>query len=167
MMDLAIAQVVAKASVVDSRPAPAHITSAPNWVRPVTVQCLQEEAKRQSFEPWRLAAILKTEAGQVGTFRLNSNDTYDIGPMQVNTIHLKKLSEVFGASERTLAQLLAYDGCFSVAVGAMLLRQRTNEANGDFWYGIGRYHSKTPDKSARYMLKVHRAMTDIVGEQAQ
>lgn len=105
---------------------------------------------------------MRTENGRIGEFSLNSNGTYDMGPMQVNTVHLQDMSKDFGVGTRELAQLLAYDGCFNVAVGAWLLRRRTNEANGDFWYGIGGYHSKTPSKSAKYILQVHSHMQDIV-----
>ncbi|MEJ6002609.1 lytic transglycosylase domain-containing protein [Paucibacter soli] len=106
--------------------------------------------------------MMKTEGGRVGQFSLNSDGSYDMGPMQINTIHLKELSALYGITSPAMAQLLAYDGCFNVAVGAFLLRKRTNEAGGDFWYGIGRYHNKRSDLSARYILKVHQQMQSIV-----
>ena len=107
---------------------------------------------------------MKTEDGRVGAFSPNSDGSYDIGPMQVNTIHLVDMSKVFGTSPSQLAQLLAYDGCFNVSVGAWLLRTKTNEAAGDFWYGIGRYHSKTPSKSTRYIRRGRKNMQGIVGQ---
>ena len=162
MMDWAILQQLQAASVVDTRPAPASVTSTPKWSRPVTRECLDVEAKRQSLEPWRIAAVMKTENGRVGTFSLNTDGSYDMGPMQINTIHLEELSRMYRLPTSTLAQLIAYDGCFNIAVGAYMLRQRTNEVGGDFWYGIGRYHSKTPDKSAKYILRVHERMQSIV-----
>lgn len=164
MFEAALAEQLQRASIVDVRPAPAHITSTPSWYRPVTAECFLAEAKRQALEPWRLLAVLKTEGGRVGAFSPNRDGSYDIGPMQVNTIHLADLSRVFGTSPSQLAQLLAYDGCFNVSVGAWLLRTKTNEASGDFWYGIGRYHSKTPSKSTQYILSVHKNMQEIVGQ---
>lgn len=163
MFELALAEQLQRASTVDVRPAPANITSTPSWYRPVTAECFLAEARRQALEPWRLLAVMKTENGRVGAFSPNGDGSYDIGPMQVNTIHLADMSKVFGATPSQLAQLLAYDGCFNVSVGAWLLRKRTNEAAGDFWYGIGRYHSKTPSKSIQYILRVHRNMQEIVG----
>lgn len=148
--------------MVDVRPAPAHITTAPGWYRPVTAQCIVLEAQRQQLEVLKVAAVLSTEAGRVGQFVRNSNGTYDIGPAGINTIHLPELSQVFGIPRADVAQLLAYDGCFNVAVSAWLLRKRTNEAKGDFWYGVGYYHSKTPQFTQRYILRVHSNMQRMV-----
>lgn len=167
MFDVALVEQMQKASVVDTRPAPASLTTTPTWYRPVTEQCFLEEAKRQSLEPWRLLAVMKAESGRVGMFSQNANGSYDIGPMQVNTVHLDDMSRVFGVKKAQLAQLLGYDGCFNVSVGAWLLRTKTNEAGGDFWYGIGRYHSKSGHNSTRYILRVHRIMHDIVGTTSQ
>lgn len=162
MFDAVLIQQLQSASVVDARPAPASLTTTPAFYRPVTTDCFLAEAQRQSLEPHKLLAVMKAEGGRIGTFRANTNGTYDIGPMQVNTVHLDEMSKVFRVGKSQLAQMLAYDGCFNVSVGAWLLRMRTNEAGGDFWYGIGRYHSKTASKSTRYILRVHDIMQDIV-----
>lgn len=162
MLDAVLLEQVQKASVVESRPAPARVTTYPGWVRPVTASCVIAEAERQSLDLLKVLAVMKAENGRVGQFVLNSNGSYDIGPMQVNTIHLPELAKTFRVSGETVAQLLAYDGCFNVAVGAWLLRLRTNEAQGDFWYGIGRYHSRTVAYSNQYILRVHAVMQGLV-----
>lgn len=162
MFDAALIQQLQAASLVDARPAPASLTTTPAFFRPVTRDCFMAEARRQSLEPHKLLAVLKAEGGRIGTFRANTNGSYDIGPMQVNTVHLDEMGRVFKVHRSQLAQMLGYDGCFNVSVGAWLLRQKTNEAGGDFWYGIGRYHSKTQSKSTKYILKVHDIMQDIV-----
>ena len=162
MLEAVLLEHVQKASVVASSPAPAGVTTYPGWVRPVTASCVVAESERQSLGLLKVLAVMKAENGRVGQFVLNSNGSYDIGPMQVNTIHLPELAKTFRVSEGTVAQLLAYDGCFNVAVGAWLLRLRTNEAQGDFWYGIGRYHSKTTAYSNSYILRVHAVMQGLV-----
>lgn len=162
MLDSVLLEQVQKASVFEARPAPAHVTTYPGWARPVTAACVVAESARQSLDLLKVLAVMKAENGRVGQFVLNSNGSYDIGPMQVNTIHLPELARTFGVSGGTVAQLLAYDGCFNVAVGAWLLRLRTNEASGDFWYGIGRYHSRTTAYSNTYILRVHSVMQGLV-----
>lgn len=162
MLEAIVIQQLEKSSVVDSRPAPVRVTATPTWARPVTRQCLDIEAKRQGLEILRILAVMSAEGGRVGTFSPNTNGSYDMGPMQINTVHLPELSRMYRVSERHLAQLIAYDGCFNMAIGAYMLRQKTNEAGGDFWYGIGRYHSKTADKSTAYILRVHGHMKNIV-----
>jgi hypothetical protein len=158
VLEAVLYQLAQQASVVDTRPAPAHITVAPAWYRPVTLQCIVQEAERQQLEVVKLAAVLKTEAGRVGQFIRSSDGSYDIGPGGINTIHLPELARTFGIPQATVAQLLGYDGCFNVAVSSWLLRKRTNEAKGDFWYGVGFYHSKTPQYTHRYILRVHDTM---------
>ena len=162
MLDAVLLEQVQKASIFESKPAPARVTTYPGWARPVTTSCVIAEAARQSLDLLKVLAVMKAENGRVGQFVLNSNGSYDIGPMQVNTIHLPELAKTFGVPGDRVAQLLAYDGCFNVAVGAWLLRVRTNEAAGDFWYGIGRYHSRTTVYSNIYILRVHSVMQGLV-----
>lgn len=162
MLEAVVIEQAQLASVVEVRPAPAHITQTPPWYRPVTAQCVLEEAQRQQIEPIKLVSVLSHEAGRVGQFTPNSNGSYDIGPMQVNTVHLPDLAKTYGLPKSTVAQLLAYDGCFNVAVGSWLLRQATNAVNGDFWRGIGRYHSRTPERANSYILRVHGSMQKLL-----
>ena len=161
MLDAALIQEALRASVVEVRPGRGrHAT--PEWTQPVTPQCVIEEAARQSLEVVKVLAVMKAEGGRLGEYSPNANGSYDIGPMQVNTIHLPQLSKTYGIPPDTVSKLLAYNGCFNVAVGAWMLRMRTNEAAGDFWYGIGRYHSATRPDSVKYILRVHRIMVGIV-----
>jgi hypothetical protein len=162
MLDVALIQETQRASVVETRPGQVQFAT-PEWVKPVTPQCVIEEAGRQSLELVKLLAVMKAEGGRLGEYSRNSNGSYDIGPMQVNTIHLPELSKTYGIPEAAVSRLLAYNGCFNVAVGAWILRMRTNEAAGDFWYGIGRYHSATRLDSNKYILRVHGVMVGIVG----
>ena len=162
MLDAALIQETQRASVVEMRPGRVQYAT-PEWVKPVTPQCVVEEAGRQSLEVVKLLAVMKTEGGRLGEYSRNSNGSYDIGPMQVNTIHLPELSKAYGIPQATVSKLLAFNGCFNVAVGAWMLRMRTNEAAGDFWYGIGRYHSAAKLDSKKYILRVHGVMVGIVG----
>ena len=164
MFEAVVIEHLQRASEVVTQPPPPGFGARPQDPRPVTLECFAREAARQSLEPIKLLSVMKVENGRVGTFSRNSNGTYDIGPMQINTVHLAEFSKVFGATESTLRSLLAYDGCFNVAVGAWLLRKRTNEAGGDFWYGIGNYHSKSPPQRTRYIRTVHKTMTEISRE---
>lgn len=158
MLEGALIEQAAAASVVVTNPPPAHVAVAPGWYRPLSATCVLTEAARQHLEPVKVLGVLLAENGRVGQFSANTNGTYDIGPMQINTVHLPDLAATYATSTATIAQLLAYDGCFNVAVGAWLLRKRTDEAGGDFWRGIGRYHNKKPELARRYILRVHAAM---------
>ena len=164
MLDYVLQQEAQRASVIESRPARIQYATPP-WVRPVTPQCVAEEANRQSLELVKLLSVMKTEGGHLGEYSRNSNGSYDIGPMQVNTVHLPELSRIYSIPQATVSKLLAYNGCFNVAIGAWLLRKRTNEAAGNFWYGIGRYHSTARADSNRYILRVHGVMVRLVNSE--
>ena len=150
--------------MVESRPARVQYVT-PAWVRPVTPECVVEEAKRQSLELVKLLSVMRTEGGHLGEYSHNSNGSYDIGPMQVNTVHLPELSRIYSIPQATVSKLLAFNGCFNVAVGAWLLRRRTNEAAGNFWYGIGRYHSTARADATKYILRVHGVMVGLVNSE--
>lgn len=164
MLDAFILDQIHRATPKVVAAAPAWLTSTPPTASPITLSCFHQEAARQQIEPIKLLAVLKTEGGRLGSFVRNTNGTYDIGPMQINTVHLDDLSKTLSTTKSVVAQKLAYDGCFNVAVGAWMLRKRTNEAGGDFWFGIGRFHSKTPTVRNRYILKVHENMVGIVNK---
>lgn len=161
MLDIALIQEAQRASIVETRPGRTQY-AMPEWAKPVTPQCVAQEAGRQSLEVVKVLAVMKAEGGRLGEYSPNTNGSYDIGPMQVNTIHLPELSKIYGIPDEAVSRLLAYNGCFNVAVGAWLLRKRTNEAAGDFWYGIGRYHSAAKPARNRYILRVHRIMVGLL-----
>lgn len=162
MLEAIVVEQARLASIADTRPAPAHITQRPAWLRPVTAQCIVDAANRQNLELIKVLGVMKAESGRVGQFVRNRNGSYDIGPMQINTVHLQMLAKTYGVSTAQVARQLAYDGCFNVSVGAWLLRIGTNKASGDFWYGVGRYHSATTTYSRKYILRVHAAIQEMV-----
>jgi soluble lytic murein transglycosylase-like protein len=133
-------------------------------IRPVTPQCILVEANRQKLEVHKLLSVMKVENGRVGQFTRNSNGTYDVGPMQINTVNLPDIAKKLGTTKENVLKYLAYDGCFNVSIGAWILRSRTDEVNGDFWMGIGRYHSKSPTNRDRYIMRVHTTMTNMVAK---
>ena len=120
---------------------------------PITHQCIYTAASRFNLPLKAIYAILAVEGGTVGKINHNSNGTYDIGPMQINSIWLKTFSGYI-----TKEQLI-YNGCVNVHVGAWILRANINQAGGNFWTGVGNYHSRTPTHHNRYQQKVYAAAT--------
>lgn len=162
VFEQALLELIERASQLDPSTPPSHLALAPIAFRPITVDCVLAAAERQALDPLRVLAVLKTEGGRIGRFTPNPNGSYDIGPMQINTVQLSDLSKMYEVGPGKIAQLLAYDGCFNVSVGAWLLRIKTDEVGGDFWRGIGRYRSKNPSVANPYILRVHRNMKSMV-----
>lgn len=135
-----------------------QIPPAPNHsslFQPVTTQCIVQTAQRFDLPESVLRAILKVEGGKAGELRFNTNGTYDIGPMQVNSIWLPKFSKYVSAEQ------IFYDGCANLQVGAWILRYNINRAKGDVWQGIGSYHSSTPIHQDKYKTKIYTALQNI------
>jgi len=117
-------------------------------------QCLLAAASAHRLPPAVLAILLNVEGGQLGRVSGNSNGTVDIGPIQVNEIWLPDLARHWHASVPDSFLALRDSFCANVEAGAWILRQSLDEARGDFWTGVGYYHSHDPATKAAYLRKV-------------
>ena len=71
-----------------------------------------------------------------------------------NEIWLRKLAARWGASVPDTFRALRDNFCANLEGGAWILRQGLDEARGDFWQGVGYYHSHAPEHKANYLRKV-------------
>ena len=145
---LAVAACVAVFAWVISSPALA--AAAP----PVAQSCLRFTAESYNLKIDLLAAVLAAEGGRVGLRKRNTNGTYDMGPMQINSIWLPELGRR-GITE----EMVTSDYCTNVLVGAWILAREIKQANAssntpEFWRAVGRYHSRTPHLNASYAVRV-------------
>lgn len=119
--------------------------------------CIFAAAQTYSVPPSVILGILNVEGGRTGQAVRNTNDTYDLGPMQINTIWIPQLARYWRVSESTALRMVRDDACVNVGVGAWILRSKTNEA-GSLYQGIAHYHSATPQHGHPYREKVLAAM---------
>ncbi|MFA0922190.1 lytic transglycosylase domain-containing protein [Xanthomonas fragariae] len=111
--------------------------------------CFEEAAGYQHVNPWVLRAIAWQESrGRADAIHRNNNGTIDYGKMQINSIHLRRLSS-YGISSDALMQ-----PCVSVYVAAWRLREMTNKY-GNTWAAVGAYHSETPAEREKYARAIH------------
>jgi hypothetical protein len=111
-----------------------------------------------------LKAIRKVENGQVCTVSTNTNGTYDLGPMQINTIHLPDIQKHYPSID---FKDVACKPCLNITIGTWLLSQRIKEADGNVWLGVGNYHSKTPLIRKRYLDKIEGAVEVILEKEKE
>ncbi len=119
---------------------------------PQTPACIVAAGRDYSLPLRLLLSVLRTEGGKPGTLSKNKNGSVDHGPFQINTVWTRRLAREFGVSPG----LLTNDLCWSARAGAYILRYEINQANGDFWEGVGRYHSRTPKFKEAYIAAVYR-----------
>lgn len=126
--------------------------------RPANMTCAMQSAIRHNVPANVLMAIVQLEGGQNGMEKRNSNGSFDLGKVQINTVHLKEWRQKFGFSFQQLEAIkhfLKVDGCYNVDVAAWILRQRLSETKwGDFWVRAANYHSKTPEYNSIYRAKL-------------
>ena len=114
----------------------------------VPVHCINQAAIQYNVPAVVIVAVLKTENGKNGEAKKNPNGTIDYGPMQVNSVWLKKLA-YYGIT----AYDLQYNPCVNVSVGTWILAQQIVKEQA-VWKGIGDYHSHTFGKNQKYQGKV-------------
>lgn len=114
----------------------------------VPIECINQAAIIYQVPAKLIISVLAIEGGTVGMASPNKNGTYDYGPMQINTIWLKKI-EPYGYTR----EKIQYDPCANVMVGTWILS--TNIASSpDLWRGVGGYHSYTPHLNQAYQYKI-------------
>jgi hypothetical protein len=116
--------------------------------------CLKAAAGIYRLPPAILVVLLNVEGGSLGHVSRNSNATVDIGPMQVNQIWVPQVAAHWNATEAATFLALRDNFCANVEAGAWILRQGLDEAQSDFWRGVGYYHSHDPQYKAIYLQSV-------------
>jgi len=120
-----------------------------NW------HCWAQASAKHKVPVRLLKAIAKTESNlNPKAMGRNTNGTYDIGLMQINSWWLAKGAplERMGITKKDL-----YEPCLNLHVGAWVLRQNFNRFGGG-WRAVGAYNASTEYKRVNYAKKVHAAM---------
>ncbi len=119
----------------------------------ILAACLMLASHTYSVPPALLVGIYKAEGGAIGQEVSNTNGSYDLGPMQINTVWLPELAGRWGVNEKTARRWIRDDACTNVGVAAWILRGHMDET-GSLSQAIGHYHSRTPLHSAKYKKRV-------------
>lgn len=115
--------------------------------------CIEQAAATFQVDALPLTLLRQVEAGTLGANSApNSNGSYDIGPMQINSSWLPRLARI-GISE----PMLRDDACINVHVAAWIYKQELR-ATGDPAMAMARYHSPTARHQARYLGLVRKAI---------
>lgn len=123
-------------------------------VTPITEACIERSAESMGISTDLIQAILQVEGGRIGMASKNTNGTYDLGPMQINTIWIKYFKK-----KGITAHDLRNNGCMNVLAGSHIAAQEISRA-GNLSLGIARYHSPTPKHQRRYLSKVVGALNN-------
>lgn len=124
-------------------------------LHPLTADCVLDAARVSGMPAAALFAILATEGGKTGEALSNKNGTWDLGPFQVNTVHLKEL-----AAMGILPRAVLCDGRVNAHAAAWLLHKEYRRT-GNLWQAIGAYHSRTPHRRDAYIRRVRANLNKL------
>ena len=117
---------------------------------PVVSQCVATASRTYGVPELVIRSILKVEGGQVGTMSRNTNGSFDLGPMQINTINLKIINKEYPF---LTWRHITYNPCVNIMVGTWFLKSKIRNRGGVSWEGVGDYHSVTPSKRSVYLQR--------------
>lgn len=135
------------------------------------MQCVRHASVEYHVPKIVLLGIIKTESsGKADAINHNTDGTYDLGIMQINTRWAQKLSHDYGIAN---VQKHLMRACYNIRVGAWIV-SRELQANGgwrpnhqdDFWVRVGNYHSKTRWHNHAYQVKLARNIQWIAANTA-
>ncbi|WP_081764977.1 transglycosylase SLT domain-containing protein [Robbsia andropogonis] len=118
--------------------------------------CIDDAAAFQHVNVSLMRAIAQVETGtHTRVISTNSNGSYDIGLMQINSAWLPALARQ-GISEQSL-----FDPCTNAYVAAWILSENIHRF-GPTWVAIGAYNASSPSKQLAYAQKVVDAAHSII-----
>ncbi|MBU9197268.1 transglycosylase SLT domain-containing protein [Burkholderia gladioli] len=121
--------------------------------------CIDDAASFQHVNVGLMRAIAQVESGtRTNVISPNSNGTYDIGLMQINSSWLPRLARE-GITQQSLL-----DPCTNAYVAAWILSQNIQQF-GPTWNAIGAYNASSPDKRLAYAQKVYDTAQSIISTQ--
>lgn len=130
---------------------------------PEVAHCLAKAAGGIGWLETILWGLRDQEGGWVGARQPNTNGTFDLGVMQINTWWIPKIASVVGRTRDEVERLLRFDPCFNAETARWIFQQEFR-TEGDFWRAVGRYHSPTRWRQVRYAGGVVRHLRRRFGE---
>lgn len=123
----------------------------------IVASCMLLAAQTYNVPPEILLGILKAEGGRIGQEVKNTNGTYDLGPMQINTIWIPELARAWKVDESTARRWVRDDACTNIRVSAWILKSHYRETK-DYEKAVAYYHSRTPKYGEAYRSRVFEMM---------
>lgn len=116
--------------------------------------CFEQAAERYKVPVQLLKAISTVESGgRAAAYNSNTNGSYDIGHMQINSSWLPVLAK-YNIDAKTL-----WEPCINTNIGAWVLAQNIARY-GLTWEAVGAYNAKSKNKRLIYARKV----ADVLGQ---
>lgn len=123
-----------------------------------TIQyCIAQASEYYQVNPLILWGIAKVESNfNPYAVNRNSNGSYDVGIMQINSAWIPTLKKYGLYDVRKI-----WEPCYNIHVGAWVLSQCIKQ-HGNTWKAIGCYNAASNPKRMKYAWKVYNAIKDYI-----
>jgi len=120
--------------------------------------CIRRAAQGHPWLEKTLWGLHDQEAGWIGAEVRNSDGSHDLGPLQVNSWWVRRVSQLVGRPPVQVRYWLIHDACFNVDVARWIFLSGLG-TTGDYWRAIGTYHSPIGWRQRRYARLVASKLT--------
>lgn len=124
--------------------------------------CIRNAAGGRAWLEKTLWGLRDQEGGWIGAEVLNGNGSHDLGPLQVNSFWVPKLSKLTGRHPAQVRRWLISDPCFNVQAARWIFLSGLR-ATHEYWKAVGVYHSPTPERQLRYRKSVAQRLVSRFG----
>ncbi|MDI1297190.1 MAG: lytic transglycosylase domain-containing protein [bacterium] len=125
-------------------------------------KCIRQAAAGHEWLERTLWGLRDQEGGWIGAEILNTDGSYDLAPMQVNSWWVGRISKILRHSGAEVRHWLIHDACFNVRAARWIFLSGL-AATGDYWQAVGAYHSPTKWRQQRYGANVAGKLIERFG----
>lgn len=125
-------------------------------------QCIRQSANGRIWLERTLWGLRDQESGWIGAEIANSDGSHDLGPLQVNSFWVPRLSAMIDRPPSQVRTWLTHDPCFNVQAARWIFLSAL-AATRDYWKAVGIYHSPTDWRQRRYASLVAAKLTQRFG----
>lgn len=125
-------------------------------------KCIRQAAAGHEWLERTLWGLRDQEGGWIGAEILNTDGSHDLGPMQVNSWWVGRISKILRRSGSDVRDWLIHDACFNVRAARWIFLTGL-AATGDYWQAVGAYHSPTRLRQQRYRANVAGKLIERFG----
>ncbi|WP_240334412.1 lytic transglycosylase domain-containing protein [Sphingobium estronivorans] len=158
---LTAAMIAMSASIVHATPAKATLLAGDVEV----ARCIRLASNGRGWLEKTLWGLRDQEAGWVGAKIRNADGSYDLGPLQINSWWVPRISVLVHRSESDVWTWLQHDACFNVYATRWIFLTELKSVQ-DYWKAIGHYHSRVRWRNTRYIQNVGRRLVARFGPAA-
>ncbi|WP_375195564.1 lytic transglycosylase domain-containing protein [Sphingobium sp.] len=146
---LTAAMIVISMSIVHITPAKATQLAGDVEV----ARCIRLASNGKGWLEKTLWGLRDQEAGWIGAKIRNVDGSYDLGPLQINSWWVPRISALVHRSESEIWHRLQHEACFNVYTARWIFLTELQGVR-NYWTAIGRYHSRVTWRKNLYIHNV-------------